>query len=243
MFVSGELLLLAYNDDSKQLDNKRKNFTDKWESQIRDIFEMKCDLCRAVEFKTILEARKHYLAVHKIPGYLICCGGKFYSRKSILSHIHCHKGSGNGPKVLAQMEKAQQNARIREIFDMKCDLCDFEFESLLRAKQHYRKVHNIQGGYLRCCGKKFDKRFGVLDHLRYHTDPDRLRCDQCDKICINRYALKLHKKHHVPLDSRAYKCNLCSSSFMRQCELNGHMKHKHESKTGENFPCEKCGKE
>ncbi|XP_037044348.1 transcription factor grauzone-like [Bradysia coprophila] len=144
----------------------------------------------------------------------------------------------------SRTDKEKQDAQIRELFSMKCELCtddDVVFETLLRARQHYRSVHKISG-YLTCCGKKFHRRHLVLNHIRNHVDPDAYRCDQCGKRFQNKFRLRNHIDNHVPLDSRAHKCSLCSSSFGRESLLRLHMKSKHESKTGEKFPCEKCGK-
>lgn len=140
-------------------------------------------------------------------------------------------------------EKEKQDAQIRELFNMKCEICtdDVGFESLLRARQHYRIVHKMNG-YLTCCGKKFHRRHLILNHIRSHVDPDAYSCGQCGKSFQNKFRLRNHIDNHVPLDARAHKCSLCSSSFARPSLLRLHVKSKHESKTGEKFPCEKCDK-
>lgn len=139
-------------------------------------------------------------------------------------------------------EKDRQDAQIREFFNMKCDICsDFTFETLLEARKHYRTVHN-QRGYLECCGKKLDRRFLLLDHIRNHTNPDAYRCDTCGKSFPNKKCLKAHIENHAPLDSRRHKkCTLCPSSFTTTSALKYHVQTKHGS--GETFPCDKCNKQ
>lgn len=204
---------------------------------------MKCELCNDVEFETFLRALQHYRKVHKISGYLMCCGVKFNKRSRMLDHIRYHQSSQKDPEVLRKFEKEKEDAQIREFFTMKCELCsDVEFETLLRATQHYRKVHKVRG-YLKCCGSKCFRRCQILEHIRYHTDPDGFRCKQCGKICKNKYSLKRHISHHAPLSSRVHKCSLCPSSFALRGLLNSHIKQNHSAKNGETFPCDKCGKE
>ncbi|KAJ6646787.1 Transcription factor grauzone [Pseudolycoriella hygida] len=136
-----------------------------------------------------------------------------------------------------------EDALIREYFTMKCDICSdtVEFENFSNARHHYRRVHKMKG-YLKCCGTKYDCPDRVLNHINYHTNPDALRCKQCGKYVKSEKSLELHIASHAPLDSRAFKCDLCTSSFPSTLRLKCHVQNKHTSKTGEKFPCDKCGK-
>lgn len=139
-------------------------------------------------------------------------------------------------------EKTEMEGEIHEFFNMNCELCnDVEFETLLKAKQHYRKVHQTKG-YITCCGKKFFHRHRIVKHVRLHINPDAYHCDQCNKSFVDEKALKGHIDNHLPLDSRKFKCNLCRSGFTREYQLKVHVRLKHTAKTGEKFPCDKCGK-
>lgn len=212
------------------------------DAQICDFFTMKCELCVGnVEFDKFLRVRQHYRKVHKMNGYLRCCGLKFEQRGKALEHIDYHKVTQKDPDAVTPSKREQEEAQIREFFAMKCEICtdDVKFETFSKVRQHYLSVHNVNG-FLTCCGIKFEKRWRVLNHIRSHINP--LRCDQCGKICKTKYSLQLHISNHVPLDSRAFKCTLCRSSFASAPVLKLHVKSKHTSKTGEKFPCDKCGK-
>lgn len=65
-----------------------------------------------------------------------------------------------------------ENERIHEFFNMKCDTCEFEFTSLKTAKLHYFDAHQIPDGYLKCCGIKFKVNSKINDHIQYHLDPE-----------------------------------------------------------------------
>ncbi len=157
-------------------------------------------------------------------------------QRSPLPNIKYKSTSGH-----SKSQKDKQNAQIREIFDMKCEICSdrVEFQNLLQAKQHYRRVHQVTG-YLKCCDKKFRRRCEILKHIQYHDNP--YTCDQCGKTLMTKESLQCHIDGHVPLDSRAFKCKfkLCSSSFPSIERLRSHVVVKHTSKTGAKFPCEIC---
>lgn len=142
----------------------------------------------------------------------------------------------------AKSEK--EDAQIREIFPMKCNICndvDVPFKTWLEVRSHYRKVHNTSG-YLVCCGRKFSTRYFIMEHVLRHINPKGHQCDQCDRVCSNKYALKSHiDAAHTPRDTRIHKCSLCPSSYVTASVLRVHILNQH-SESREQFPCDKCGK-
>lgn len=201
--------------------------------QIREFYTMKCDLCSVGDFDTLLDVKRHYRREHQTTGYLKCCDKQFYLRCELLDHMRFH---------IMTPETAEVDAKIYEWFTMKCDICnDVTFTTLLDMRRHYRIVHKVRG-YLTCCNKKYNRRHGMVAHMRSHINPDAYHCEQCDRSFSTKQSLKNHIAHHVPLDSRAFKCNLCSSSFSREAILKVHVRNKHTSKNGQKFPCDKCNK-
>ncbi|KAJ6641732.1 Transcription factor grauzone, partial [Pseudolycoriella hygida] len=158
--------------------------------------------------------------------------------------------------------------QVREYFHMKCDICGDPFETYRSAQKHYRAAHKIEG-YLICCGQKFHRRGRVLNHIKYHLNPDEFSCDQCSRKFANKKALALHIENHVPLNSRAFKCDLCPKSFPREttlirhkdfvhspvkcveCDisypskskLSTHIKNTHQPKVTTTRVCDICGKD
>lgn len=139
-------------------------------------------------------------------------------------------------------DRAIQDVQIREYFNMKCDICnDIEFTTFAETRQHYRNVHKISG-YLKCCSRRFHRRYTLLNHIHYHLNPDAYRCDPCGRRFHDKNALKSHIDNHAPIDSRAHKCDLCTKSFTKAATLRVHVRIQHSSEKGESFPCDKCNK-
>lgn len=61
---------------------------------------------------------------------------------------------------------------IAKHFKSTCDLCPEQLSSLEQAKNHYRIDHQVHNGYLECCDKKFKKRCTLVDHVRWHLNPN-----------------------------------------------------------------------
>lgn len=213
------------------------------EGQIRDLFNMNCEICSNVTFGTISDARKHYRRVHQKAGYLMCCGKPFQYTYGIVQHLRHHINLDvNGTP------DPEDEDEIREWFDMKCDICGddnkVEFKALREVQRHFRKVHSMRG-YLRstCCNTKLRSRPNMLNHIRWHKNTGPWKCEECDITFRNKFRLTTHMANrHTPLDAREFNCTLCSSKFALAASLRSHVKNKHTSKTGEKFNCNKCTK-
>lgn len=57
-------------------------------------------------------------------------------------------------------------------FDTSCDICSIELKSLRRAISHYKNEHQIDEGYIKCCGLKLKRDKLVNDHIRWHINPE-----------------------------------------------------------------------
>lgn len=202
------------------------------DAKIREFFDLKCNICSDdVKFQTLREFKKHNRKIHNTDGYLKCCGSTLREPSQILKHINQHS-----------TDRAQQDAKIREFFDLKCNICssgDDKFQTFKEFKKHYSSVHKTNG-YLKCCGRTLHLRCNVLEHLQYHLNPDAYRCDRCGKQFADPSTLKSHIKIHT--SERSYKCDQCTKSYASAATLKQHMEYKHSTKEGESFPCDKCNK-
>lgn len=91
------------------------------------------------------------------------------------------KSSPKFPKKSTAIDHVQkklnmdaENQTIREYFRMNCDVCNEHFENFLDIKTHFRQKHKSTG-YLTCCGKRFFRRGGLLDHISRHVNPNKFK--------------------------------------------------------------------
>ncbi|KAJ6641729.1 Transcription factor grauzone [Pseudolycoriella hygida] len=113
------------------------------------------------------------------------------------------------------------DAQLHVFFSMKCDICGDPFDTYLSSLKHFRAAHKRRG-YLTCCGNKFHRRIGMVNHIKYHLNPDAFSCHQCDRKFVNQGALALHLANHEPISSRAFKCDFCQKSYAREALLIRH---------------------
>lgn len=72
---------------------------------------------------------------------------------------------------LANRKKIQdENNKIREFFNLKCEICLRMFDSFAKLRAHYRIEHDVYG-YVICCKKKIYRRCFLLEHIDWHTNP------------------------------------------------------------------------
>lgn len=66
---------------------------------------------------------------------------------------------------------SELDEKIKDFFDRSCDYCHSEPDTWLEVKAHYREKHDGKKGYLKCCGRKFDKRIHIENHISWHLNP------------------------------------------------------------------------
>ncbi|XP_075158571.1 uncharacterized protein LOC142231810 [Haematobia irritans] len=77
--------------------------------------------------------------------------------------------------------------------NLKCRDCNDTCNSFSALKLHYKVKHPDQRCSVFCCKYSFSNRSQLLDHVRFHLNPQILTCEQCGKVCRNKYYLKAHK--------------------------------------------------
>lgn len=92
-----------------------------------------------------------------------------------------------------------------------------------------------------CCQRKLKHRFDIVEHIRYHIDPNTFKCKICDKVSTNSRNLNkhMHEKHTAEGQERPFECTTCKKKFAKKCTLKTHME-THD--TGKDFKCSECGK-
>ncbi|XP_035788067.1 transcription factor grauzone-like isoform X2 [Anopheles albimanus] len=119
-----------------------------------------------------------------------------------------------------QSKQNEDDQRIKEFYNLDCELCSAKLENLAILQAHYRRKHEIKG-YIRCCDKLFYRRFQLLDHMAAHQGT--IRCKICNKSYKSSRYLALHMmKSHSKEEDRPFKCTKCRQSFHKEHLLKAH---------------------
>lgn len=92
------------------------------------------------------------------------CQKVFTKQLNLRVHKRRHKNDPPDNQLYEQF--------IAENFDMSCDQCDVKFTAFHDAQRHYKDAHNVDNGWIKCCGKKLKKLSLVRDHINTHLNPE-----------------------------------------------------------------------
>ncbi|XP_065366264.1 transcription factor grauzone-like [Calliphora vicina] len=122
--------------------------------------------------------------------------------------------------------------------ELECDICGETSTNFQQLRQHFKEQHKTRG-YIKCCERKFHRRYVLVDHIRLHLNPEMHKCDICGKPSSSQYNLKLHKKI-MHESTEQFECEVCHKMFNQKPTLERHrLIHVTGSK---DFVCQECGK-
>lgn len=142
-------------------------------------------------------------------------------------------------KSMKQIEEEDKN--INEHCKLSCTECKMSFTKFLNFKQHFRKAHRQTRPVVICCGRKFNKRVRLVEHVTKHLNPDAFRCTVCNKSYCNSANLNIHMLKHVSPEALVHKCDQCERSFAKKYQLNVHML-QHVPEEERKCVCPSCNK-
>lgn len=181
------------------------------------------------------------------------------------------------PKISVDEQQRRQeqieedNEKIRSLVEVKCHLCSIPFETFFQIHKHFKTSHpDYDRCFLMCCGRKFKRRYELLDHLKSHESAEKFKCSLCtssfrtprtlkshvtamhrgepqtctvcQKVCRNEGALKSHMKFHEFDFSRTYECYQCAKKFQNLAHLKLHFSKRHRIEKEVTLVCDVCSK-
>ncbi|KAG5667066.1 hypothetical protein PVAND_015066 [Polypedilum vanderplanki] len=130
--------------------------------------------------------------------------------------------------------------KIRRFMDIKCYICAATFDSFFRLNKHFKLFHPNNRAYLTCCGKNFNRRFELLNHIEYHDKSVIYKCEECNKIYKNKSCLRAHRKQQHEQPKTGEMCAICGGLFSSNGALKAHMlMHIVSDRTFECYICKK----
>ncbi|KAH8275682.1 hypothetical protein KR026_012478 [Drosophila bipectinata] len=114
------------------------------------------------------------------------------------------------------------DAKIAAHMRLTCDVCHEGQETFLLLCKHMMQAHHRKG-YAVCCNKKFYKRSFLTDHIDRHADPEKFKCNQCDKRFADKQCLRNHELlKHQPEEEKIFMCEQCPKRYTKQYLLDQH---------------------
>lgn len=154
------------------------------------------------------------------------------------------------PKVRMSRELLDQRKKQQEEYDaiiakfftdaLPCSICNLLVHNFTEMQRHHRLTHQVDPGYMICCGRKFTQRKVLAEHVLVHWNPEHFKCITCSKSFQNSRHLESHQQVHVAKVS--FKCDLCSKVFLSKTAIDYHKLNKHVPKSEFKFTCTECNK-
>lgn len=138
----------------------------------------RCSLCDMI-YSSAVRLETHRIAKHNSNGnqsssIYECrpCDRTFTTSIELTCHEISHTlsatttGGGDQPPA----RQLDEDTIVRMYVSRICELCGHLMDTFTDALHHHRVVHQ-QTGYLTCCGKRYFKKFRLLQHCQWHADP------------------------------------------------------------------------
>lgn len=179
-----------------------------------------CELCNK-SFKLEIALGNHKKKVHKLNNPYKCteCNEVFPNKNTLNAHCSTHLN--------------------KSLYA--CKLCDKKFQHKPTLITHMNRIHaGFRPNRFNCdkCEKNFGRKFELINHrLVVHEGKKLFECETCSKNCLNKQALKTHKRSHLP--TKLFVCDICGEGFNTEHILNRHIKTHSGMRP---YPCAQCDK-
>ncbi|XP_060659783.1 transcription factor grauzone [Drosophila nasuta] len=148
-----------------------------------------------------------------------------------------------------ERRKEEQNKFDEIICDffkkLQCHICNELVHNFGDMRRHQRMSHNMESGFISCCGRKFHMRRGLAEHVLVHKNPDHFTCKQCNRAFLDSRSLEAHELTHTDpkeKEKRTYTCDKCPKIFTTKAAAEYHNASKHVDKSDFKYTCPECNK-
>ena len=208
--ICGEMLFLS-----------RKYYLDHLKSRHGDaIFKCDHEGCGYINVQDEKLIRVHKLRAHGNDSSqkagpadpVICdfCGNTFRCVGTL--RIHCEK---------------EHNTTSEAQAEYPCPECDQTFGTKNKIIHHIKMMHLKLTFACEKCGKPFDGKLGLMQHMMKVHDKEgkRVQCDVCQMWISDKACLKDHARTHT--GEKPYTCTFCDKTFTSAAAMTAHRKKRH----------------
>ncbi|KAL1400910.1 hypothetical protein pipiens_007031 [Culex pipiens pipiens] len=143
-------------------------------------------------------------------------------------------------KVKNAEQLAEEDEIIRTHVQYICEYCQMNCTTFSAYHRHVLDEHNTTKAFILCCGKRYYKKKGLLEHVQRLANPDLFKCEICEKTFVNSFGLQKHTEElHGPEESKIFACSRCPKRFVKQGQLTLHLRG-HENLDKELAKCPIC---
>ncbi|XP_075150585.1 uncharacterized protein LOC142224688 isoform X1 [Haematobia irritans] len=234
---------------SRKPSNLPKMNPAEYDKFLQEHFKITCDKCQE-SFERFRFLCQHYTKEHNEEGYALCCGNKFYNRKSLVDHINYHlnpeyfKCNICG-KVFTKRKYLISHIKMHDEKTFCCDMCDKKFVQKHSLDKH--KLTHLPKSEKKfpCndCGKFYANEYTLTQHQKaVHLNTYARVCEICGQIMPDSNTFKRHmERHEGILPVKTAKCDQCGMILTNQQTLKKHMEAKHPTDKREH-KCHICSK-
>ncbi|XP_052747372.1 zinc finger protein 665 [Bicyclus anynana] len=157
-------------------------------------------------------------------------------------------GTRNDSQSMNTEKKSLTNIPDPEFAPVTCEQCGLQLMDMRDYAHHFRLEHPdkirtkfpvITTPHM-CdqCGRIFQSKFLLKQHMLVHASQKRFKCDHCDKSFARKAVIENHMWVHF--GEKPHKCEHCAKSFARKPNLLAHLRV--HSSNRPTYECPLCGK-
>ncbi|XP_046975312.1 PR domain zinc finger protein 5-like isoform X2 [Vanessa cardui] len=246
-------------------DRKSKNLKPSIKLSLRTLSQIE-RLNNSPSIRFVSENKKHSINMENILKYSNCtpffnktlsgitcayCKETCQNLDELKQHTHeIHKKDEF--QYTKRLDKSNLSLKM-DITDLKCNICEKNFDVISNLKIHLSKEHDIKffpdvndyilefkltdGELLNCalCHSTFETFKMLLQHMNGHYR--NYICDVCDMGFINKHRLKNHQRIH---EIGTFKCEFCDKVFTTRVRKMCHEKYTHNNASRYTTNCPHC---
>ncbi|XP_050533456.1 zinc finger protein 569-like isoform X2 [Daktulosphaira vitifoliae] len=184
-----------------------------------NVIQHPCNQCNKF-FSTYGSLKKHCKVVHEKIYEFECnyCNKKMGHKSQLKGHISRHHHNETGERH-------------------SCNICAKIFFTRSNLLKH-QIIHSQKRMVCYICGKSYSGTRSFEIHMKMHINPDKYKCQICERPCLNKINLS---KHILTHSGCIINCNICDRPFKSTHTLKNHLDSVHGQKD-KNFLCDQCPK-